>query len=262
MGHSMQARSCVIITGHSRGMGLAMARLALQRGHAVLGVSRHTNDSLVAWAHKHGSHMEQWAQDLSDTAETASRLQTWLHTLHPGDLDRIALINNAALLSEPAPLEDTPIDALIATTRVGLEAPMLLCQSFLQATRQWVTDGWRGDRRILNISSGLGRRAMASSGPYCAVKAGLDHLSRCIQLDQAHQPHGAKVVSIAPGVIATDMQVQLRSAKADHFPDVGQFVALHAQGMLSTPEHAATQLLDYLARDDFGENAIADVRDV
>jgi benzil reductase ((S)-benzoin forming) len=151
-----------------------MARLALQRGHALLGISRHVNDELIAWAHQHNAHLEQWAQDLSDTTEVANRLSTWLRTLQRADIDHMALINNAALLCDPAPLEDTPIDALIASTRVGLEAPMVLCQTFLHATRQWVGEGWRGERRIMNISSGLGRRAMASSGPYCAVKAGLD----------------------------------------------------------------------------------------
>jgi benzil reductase ((S)-benzoin forming) len=258
----MQARSWVILTGHSRGMGLAMARLALRRGHALLGISRHVNDELIAWAHQHNAHLEQWAQDLSDTTEVANRLSTWLRTLQRADIDHMALINNAALLCDPAPLEDTPIDALIASTRVGLEAPMVLCQTFLHATRQWVGEGWRGERRIMNISSGLGRRAMASSGPYCAVKAGLDHLSRSLHLDQQHQPHGAKVESIAPGVIATDMQVQLRSARAEHFPDLGQFLALKDQNLLATPEQAATQLLDHLVSAHFGQTAVTDVREL
>jgi benzil reductase ((S)-benzoin forming) len=256
----MQAKSWIILTGHSRGMGLAMARLALQRGHAVLGISRHVQGDLVGWAHQHQTHLEQWAQDLSDTQEAATRLRQWLTTLHASDVDRIALVNNAALLCTPAPLEDTETQALIASTRVGLEAPLVLCQSFLSVTKTWVREGWRGDRRIMNISSGLGRRAMASSGPYCAVKAGLDHLTRCIQLDQSHQEHGAQVESIAPGVIATDMQVQLRRAPASQFPDVARFVDLQEQGMLATPEQAAAQLLDHLASASFGHSAVSDVR--
>ena len=73
-------------------------------------------------------------------------------------------------------------------------------------------------RKVLNISSGLGRRAMASQAAYCAAKAGMDHFTRCVALDEAIKPHGAKVCSLAPGVIDTDMQVQLRGADPAAFP--------------------------------------------
>ena len=66
--------------------------------------------------------------------------------------------------------------------RIDLEATVLLSAAFLDATR-----GWRGDRRILNISSGLGRRAMASSAVYCAAKAGMDHLTRSLALEEARE---------------------------------------------------------------------------
>ena len=54
---------------------------------------------------------------------------------------------------------------------------------------------------------------MAGQATYCAAKAGMDHLSRAVALDQALLANGAKIVSLAPGVIDTDMQVQLRSGE-------------------------------------------------
>ena len=139
--------------------------------------------------------------------------------------------------------------------RVDLEAPMLLAAAFLQATA-----GWKVPRRILNISSGLGRRAMASQAAYCAAKAGLDHFSRCIALEQARQDNGARICSLAPGVIDTDMQVQLRGADPDLFPDMGNFVGLKDKGMLTSPEEAARRVLAFLERSDFGVDPVADVR--
>ena len=59
---------------------------------------------------------------------------------------------------------------------------------------------------------------MASQAAYCAAKAGMDHFTRCVALDEAIKPHGAKVCSLAPGVIDTDMQVQLRGADPAAFP--------------------------------------------
>ena len=90
-------------------------------------------------------------------------------------------------------------------------------------------------RKVLNISSGLGRHAMASQAPYCAAKAGMDHFTRCVALEEADRPNGAKVCSLAPGVIDTDMQVQLRSADASQFPDIGNFTGLKDKGALSSP---------------------------
>ena len=77
---------------------------------------------------------------------------------------------------------------------------------------------------------------MAGQAAYCAIKAGLDHASRAIALDEALKPRGAKVVSLAPGVIDTDMQAQLRAADASAFPEHALFVQLKSAGRLSAPQ--------------------------
>jgi NAD(P)-dependent dehydrogenase (short-subunit alcohol dehydrogenase family) len=123
------------------------------------------------------------------------------------------------------------------------------------------TDAWRAERKLLNISSGLGRRAMAGAAAYCAVKAGMDHFSRAMALEQAEQPHGVKVVSLAPGVIDTGMQQQLRNADPQRFPERERFANLKSQGLLDSPAQAAAKVVAYLRRADFGANPVADVRD-
>lgn len=256
----MQARNWMIITGHSRGIGFALSQHSLSHGHAVLGLARHTRDELVTLAHQHQTHVEQWVQDLADGQEAALRLSTWLATLHASEVDSITLVNNAAALTDLVPLQQINPALLALSTRLGLETPMQLMQSFLAATTQWVNQGWRGSRRILNISSGLGRRAMASGAPYCAVKAGLDHLSRCVALEQAQSVNGARIEAIAPGVIATDMQVRLRSADPKDFPDHAQFVALHDNGHLASAQDTARRLFDHLHSARFGQDVITDLR--
>ena len=132
---------------------------------------------------------------------------------------------------------------------------MVLTATFLRATQ-----AWPGLRKVLNISSGLGRRPMASQSAYCAAKAGMDHFSRCLALEEALKPHGAKVCSLAPGVIDTGMQLQLRSANLAAFPDRESFEQLKTGGLLSSPDDAARSVLAYLARFDFGTQPVADVR--
>ncbi len=245
-----------IITGASRGMGLAMAQQLLDAGHDLLCISRRHNDELGQQATRLGQRCDQWAMDLGEPASVATRLETWLAGLPPSGLASATLINNAGVLPAIAPVTGIPAAELANAMRVDLEAPMLLASAFLRATLQWTAP-----RKILNISSGLGRRAMASQSAYCAAKAGLDHFTRCVALEEAARRNGAKVCSLAPGVIDTDMQVQLRSADANQFPDVASFVGLKEKGVLSSPADAAARILAFLARADFGSNPVADVRD-
>jgi NAD(P)-dependent dehydrogenase (short-subunit alcohol dehydrogenase family) len=241
-----------ILTGASRGMGAAIAQeLVATPGHRVLCLSRQRNAALES-----APGCEQWAIDLAQPADAAARVQAWLAALDGETFASATLINNAAALTRIGAIADCSDDELSASLRVGLEAPLLLSAAFLRATR-----GWSAARRVLNISSGLGRRAMAGSASYCAVKAGLDHFTRALALDEAQQPNGARVVSLAPGVIDTDMQVQLRAGDPAGFPDRGNFVALKEKGQLTSPRDAAARVLAYLDRVDFGSNPVADVRD-
>jgi NAD(P)-dependent dehydrogenase (short-subunit alcohol dehydrogenase family) len=88
-----------------------------------------------------------------------------------------------------------------------------------------------------------------------------------VALDEAHRAktagdksRAARIVSLAPGVIDTDMQAQLRAVGSAGFPDKAHFEQLHAQGQLVSAEETARRVLAHLARDDFGSNAVADIR--
>ncbi len=245
-------RPLTIVTGASRGLGLELARQLLDRGERVLTLQRAPEPGL-----EDGSgRLEQWACDLADPQPVAQRLADWIRSFRPESVRSLTLINNAAALSTLADLGAVGRDELSRALRVGLEAPLLLSSAFLQASA-----GWALPRRLLHVSSGLGRRAMAGSGVYCAAKAGLDHLSRCIALEEAGKRHGARSVSIAPGVIDTDMQRELRSADPTAFAARSQFVALKEEGRLDSPQSCARKLLAYLERPDFGSQPVADIRD-
>lgn len=244
-----------ILTGASRGMGLALAEQLLSPNMVLICISRQTNATLEALATQRGATLAQWQANLADAAPVAMRLGTWLRNQDAATLQSATLINNAGVISSLVPVRDGQSADMANALRVGLEAPVLLCAAFLDATRHW-----SAPRKVLNISSGLGRRAMAASASYCAAKAGMDHFSRSLAMEEALQANGAKVCSLAPGVIATDMQVQLRSADPQAFPDLGNFQAMHERGMLSSPQEAATRILTYLARADFGAEPVADVR--
>ena len=171
-----------ILTGASRGMGLAMAQQLLRSGNTLICIARSANDDLAAEARAAGVTIEQWQQDLSQGEQAAHKLQAWLQAQGPQAFASATLINNAGMIPRIAPLSASDVDDLATALRVGLEAPMQLTAAFLGAT-----DTWTVPRKVLNISSGLGRRAMASQSGYCAAKAGMDHFTRCVALDEARQ---------------------------------------------------------------------------
>lgn len=252
----MAQHDLTILTGASRGMGLAMARQLCVRGALLLVVSRNRNDDLQAWADAQGTQLHQWTADLADPAPVAERLRGWLQNQDPAAIAHASLINNAGVIGHLGPLDGADATSIATALRVDLEAPVQLMAAFLAATAAWTMP-----RRILNISSGLGRRAMAGTALYCAAKAGMDHASRCVALDEARKPHGACIVSLAPGVIDTGMQGELRDGDPGRFPDRDSFRQLKDHAALTSPEKAARQVLAYLVRPGFGEPVIADVRD-
>lgn len=239
-----------IVTGASRGLGRAVAEALLARGEQVISIARRAPEGL------NSPQLQHWSADLADAGALAARLETWLREQGPQRYAALNLINNAGVVSQPAPLPTVAAADLVNALRVGLEAPALLTAAFLRAT-----EGWSAPRKVVLVSSGLGRRAMAGSASYCAAKAGLDHLARALALEEAARPQGARVVSLAPGVIDTDMQLQLRSADPALFPERERFAGLKDEGQLDSPATAAAKLLRYLDRADFGSNPVGDVRD-
>jgi NAD(P)-dependent dehydrogenase (short-subunit alcohol dehydrogenase family) len=245
-----------IVTGASRGLGHAIVEHLLAPGRTLLTIARHPDARLADSAAAAGARLEQWALDLAHDVGVSARLEAWLHQQPPSAYATATLINNAGLLGRVGALEGMDAETIAAVVRVGLEAPLLLTAAFLRATR-----GWSAPRRVLNISSGAGRRPIAGWAAYCTVKAGLDQFARVAAEDEKLLQNPARIVSLAPGVIDTDMQRDLRASDDAGFPDKARFVELKESGQLASARETAARCLAYLARPDFGAQPVADVRD-
>jgi NAD(P)-dependent dehydrogenase (short-subunit alcohol dehydrogenase family) len=92
---------------------------------------------------------------------------------------------------------------------------------------------------------------------YCASKAALDQHARAVALDRTP---GLRIASIAPGVIDTDMQAEIRATSDDRFPDRHGFEALKRDVKLRLPDEGAGELVDTLLAPEFGEQPVADLR--
>ncbi|HJV50789.1 SDR family oxidoreductase [Noviherbaspirillum sp.] len=239
-----------ILTGHTRGLGAAIAEKLLSRNIAVLGLSRHGNAQLGA---QYPALLEQVALDLSDTDALARWLAgDSLRRFLAGD-QNVLLVNNAGVLQPIGPIRLQDPAAIARAVSLNVAAPLMLAGAFASASPD------AGDRRVMHISSGAGRSAYPGWSVYCATKAALDHHARAVVLDQTP---GLRICSLAPGVIDTDMQAEIRKATLEQFPLRERFEALKRDGNLADPKECARRLVDYLVSESFGQMPVADLREI
>ena len=229
-----------VVTGTTNGLGAALAaRLAADPGVELVRISRREAD-IVA--------------DLADTAAAQSAADALERRIAGRPFAKAVLVNNAGVVAPVGPLDRVEAGALAANLAVNLVAPLLLMRGFLRATAHVPV------RRVINISSGAGRRPIAGWGAYCAAKAGLDMASRVAALEL--QSRGVDVVSLAPGVIDTPMQALVRGASAEDFADVERFRRMKAEGTLRPAADVAADILRLEAAGRLTGEAVLDLREL
>jgi benzil reductase ((S)-benzoin forming) len=238
-----------IVTGHSRGIGAAIAEQLLSRGARVLGLSRHANEPLAT---RFPDKLEQHALDVADGAAVQQWLDSGAMAAFAGAGVAPLLVNNAGVLQPIGPLQTQRAELVWRAVSVNVAAVFALSAAFVQETSN------APERRILHVSSGAGRKPYAGWSIYCATKAAIDQHARCVALDRTPN---LLISSVAPGVVDTEMQAEIRASDDEHFPDRPRFVAMHRDKALPSPDQTGGRLVEYLLSDVFGREAVFDLRD-
>jgi 3-oxoacyl-[acyl-carrier protein] reductase len=191
----LNGRVCVV-TGASRGIGLAISRRLAAEGAQVVMVAR--DEGRLARAAEEVEGAEWIAADVTDPDCVARIVATAEEQL--GGLD--VLVNNAGTSSH-VPLMDLPDDEWHAQHELNVMAPMRLMR--LAAPRM----AQRGWGRIVNVSSSSGKRPGQSNVAYSVAKAGQLSLSRAFA--DAYASKGVLVNAVAPGPTATDLFLKGKS---------------------------------------------------
>lgn len=246
----MPNQTRAIVTGHTRGLGAAIAEILLAHGADVLAISRQRNAELAA---RHPDTLHEIELDLADLP----RLTEWLSgdalRSFTAGAGRVLLVNNAGVLAPVGSLADQDAAAVARAVSVNVAAPLMLAAAVAKEGAA------SGDTRIVHISSGAARNAYPGWSIYCATKAALDHHARAVALDGNA---ALRICSVAPGVVDTDMQAEIRGTDLGRFPMRERFEALKRDGQLATPEESARKLVDYLLSDAFGSTPTTDVREL
>lgn len=220
----------IIITGTSSGIGKAIANFYLAKGEKVVGISRTTSI-----AHDNYTHIRC---DLSIPEEiTALDLSEVINT---AQTSAITLINNAGSIGEIKRSWDLATDHFLNVATLNIVAVQSLCAQVLQLA------GHDRVKSIVSISSGAGRRAIASWSAYCASKAAVDLFSETLKAELDEIGADTKVYSVAPGVVDTAMQTEIRSSTSENFSSHQNFVDLKANDALRDPNEVALLLHELL----------------
>lgn len=239
-----------IVTGHTRGLGAALAEQLLARGVTVLGLSRSRHATLKE---RFPALLEEIELELANPTRVAQWVATDALRSFVSGAQSVLLINNAGMVQPIGPIEGQDAADIATAVSLNVATPLMLASALAAASVDAT------DRRIVHISSGAARNAYPGWSIYCATKAALDHHARAVALDANR---ALRICSLAPGVIDTNMQAEIRGSGTEQFPLREKFEDLKRNGQLSTPEQCATQLLDYAFSDAFGQTPVADIREV
>lgn len=242
-----------IITGTSKGLGLALTKRLLLDNNHLFCISRSTNTDLAKEGNSKATFIEF---DLSKVYEIDKLMNSIFDEINMSEIRAITLINNAGTLSPMAPIESCKDVEIISNIHLNLLAPMLLSSAFVRHTQNF-----GGHKRIVNISSGAGKNPYHGWSNYCTSKAGLDLFTRCVGLEQEQHNNPTRIFSIAPSVMDTDMQAQIRMSEKDNFQSVDRFIEMKEKGRLLSPDFVAEKLVTLLESDEYPQGGVIDIRD-
>ncbi|GAA1112770.1 SDR family NAD(P)-dependent oxidoreductase [Kribbella jejuensis] len=209
--------SVVLVSGGSRGLGLAIVTDLLGAGLKVAAFARTVTPELTALGEKYPEYLHYGSVDVNDAAAAQAFVRAVETELGPID----ALVNNAAIGQDSLHVH-TSADHLAEIIRTNLTSPLILTRFVL---RRMLAKGLKG--RIVNITSICAQRGYPGLVAYSATKGGMDAATRSLAREL-----GGRILAnaIAPGFFASEMSAVLGQTQLD------QITRRTPTGRLTEPE--------------------------
>jgi NAD(P)-dependent dehydrogenase (short-subunit alcohol dehydrogenase family) len=209
----------IVLTGASRGLGLAMTAGFIAAGQTVAGCAR-SADAAERLAKRWGPPHRFDAVDVVDDAAVAAWAKKVLEQFGPPDL----LVNNAAVINRNAPLWEVPADEFSQVVDVNIKGIANVIRHYGPAMIH------RKQGVIVNFSSTWGRVTSPEVAPYCASKFAVEGLTQSLAQEL---PGGMAAVALNPGVINTDMLRSCFGTGAKSYPSPDEWAARSVPFILS-----------------------------
>ncbi|HZL46167.1 MAG TPA: SDR family NAD(P)-dependent oxidoreductase [Opitutaceae bacterium] len=194
----------LVITGVTRGLGRALAEWYIAHGHTVSGCGR----SGMEIFELRSVYPEPHNFDAVDVTEVV-KVGMWAERILGAAGTPDFLINNAALMNQPAPLWKVPAAEFSKLVDVNIKGVVNVIRAFVPAMVE------AGHGVIVNFSSGWGRSTSPDVAPYCASKWAMEGLTGSLAQEL---PEGMAAVPLNPGVVNTDMLQKCFGAEAGRYP--------------------------------------------
>jgi NAD(P)-dependent dehydrogenase (short-subunit alcohol dehydrogenase family) len=205
----------IVITGVTRGLGLALAKKFMALGHTVIGCGR-SGTEIFDLRMDHGAPHDFMVCDVA----LDNKVALWAAKVLEQDWAPDILINNAGMMNPLAPLWEQSDREFTKIVDVNVRGVANVIRHFVPsmvAKKKGV---------IVNLSSGWGRSVARDVAPYCGTKWAIEGLTKALAEEL---PEGMAAVPLNPGVIDTDM---LRACWAD---GAGSYPKAEAWAELAAP---------------------------
>lgn len=189
----------VMITGASRGIGAEAARAFAQAGANVALLAR-SQDAIAELAGEIGEAAIAIPCNVARFGEMSSAVETTVQAF--GGLD--VLINNAGVIEPISRIADADPETWAQVIDINLKGVMNGISAALPAMKA------RGGGSVLTISSGAAHNAIEAWSAYCASKAAVNMLGRCLHKEEGE--NGIRAIGLSPGTVATQMQREIKAS--------------------------------------------------
>lgn len=234
----------VFVTGGSSGIGRALIETVPWPQARVVHFARRAATGVA----------ENVAVDLADPAAWAAVAAVLSRECAAFAGERVVFVHAAGILTPIGFAGEVDSAAYRDNVLLNAAAPQVLGDAFLRAVATT-----RAAATLLFIGSGASSSVYEGWSGYCAGKAAVDHWTRTVGAEQQRRGGRCRVLCVAPGIVATAMQAEIRATGADAFPEVERFRALHREGALRDPHDVARDLWALLDRD-LPNGAVLDLR--
>ena len=243
VGFNKDMKGVFLVTGASRGLGRSIALEVAKSGNTVIALARPSIDLDNVESELQTIDKESIAIGCDMALE--SEISTAVTQIKQRFSHLSGIIHNAGTISPISNLMDAPREVWERAIKVNLVGVQDLTQSLDSII------GGQSHTRILTISSGAAQRSLHGWSAYCVSKAGLDMWTKCVAEEGVNENISA--VAIAPGIVDTAMQKEIRDADESDFPLLPNFIDYYRNGELSNPDDVAEKLLPFCLGES-GEN--------
>lgn len=188
-----------IITGGSKGLGLAMAEGLASVGANILIANRNTDEGQRAAEHLSANYPVQassFSVDVTDEAQTQAMAKEAMNTF-----GRIDILINSAGINIRGAIDELSLEQFNEVMRINVTGTWLCCKAVTPYLKS------QKSGKIINLASTLGLVGLANRTPYTSSKGAVVQMTRALGLELA--PFGINVNGICPGPFLTEMNLPI-----------------------------------------------------